>query len=421
LLHCIESLYRDRIAPTLGEIRDRLCDSDWSALEANAALTFGLQESDRYIIVPPSRGALPQILLRHPPSWFEGWVSIDDLDTYSEASWKEFKVQLQAASPQDLQGGICCLASQLKTRALASDSCFKAVGQLRNLLRLALGRRGLLAYNSGNGNQIETCLELRVDEAQPTKACDASVGMPALPVKPQFSRKVFNPLHVPTPMRGSHALGSGGLESKLLTALRARPWPDLLRCCGTDKLRHRRGVLRKCVESLYRDCLEPTLGELNGRLRECGWSSEELQAVPSLCAWEPEEYRLTVPAEGEPMRILLRTPPQWFAGWVSYPSTQSQYSPDAWEALALFLLQRFPTFRGGVHGAAQALRQEALPHLQHLRLGELRDLVCQAVFDRGFLTYDGDDLKPNPGKLASVLHEQAAFSWRSPDTMHSQI
>lgn len=90
LLNCIESLYRDRLLPTLAEVQQRLRSTGWRAAKMRLIIALAAREPERYNILPPTDGNTLCILLWQEPSWFQGWLDTDAADTYSSAVWAEF-------------------------------------------------------------------------------------------------------------------------------------------------------------------------------------------------------------------------------------------------------------------------------------------------------------------------------------------
>lgn len=81
ILSAVESLYFDRIKPSLGEVQERLRGKTWQPVELRALLTVCANDPSRFSLIPPSPGQPPCAMLRSCPPWFEGWTaeSADDL------------------------------------------------------------------------------------------------------------------------------------------------------------------------------------------------------------------------------------------------------------------------------------------------------------------------------------------------------
>ncbi|CAK9040556.1 unnamed protein product [Durusdinium trenchii] len=74
LLSGVESLYRDRKKPFLGELQRRLKSSElWSNNELRAGAAVCALDASRYFLVPPFAGEPPCVLLRKPPPGFDEW------------------------------------------------------------------------------------------------------------------------------------------------------------------------------------------------------------------------------------------------------------------------------------------------------------------------------------------------------------
>jgi len=156
-----------------------------------------------------------------------------------------------------------------------------------------------------------------------------------------------------------------------------------------DELERCQAVLNNCIESLYFERVEPSLGEVQRRLRELGWSQSELQLVLPLCARESERYDVRSPKKGKSVLILFRNPPTWFRGWVE-PDDCHALTPEVWGAFVEYLNGSI-VLKGSINAAAQSLRQSATPLLRRLTLGELRDLIRRGI-SCGLLVYVGHEL-----------------------------
>lgn len=75
ILSAVESLYFDRIKPSLGEVRERLRGKTWQAVELRALLTVCANDPVRFILMPPPPFQPPCAMLRSCPPWFEGWTA----------------------------------------------------------------------------------------------------------------------------------------------------------------------------------------------------------------------------------------------------------------------------------------------------------------------------------------------------------
>jgi len=95
------------------------------------------------------------------------------------------------------------------------------------------------------------------------------------------------------------------------------------------------------------------------------------------------------PKEGEQPLVHLRSPPQWFKGWVSIDGFDT-YPPQLWTEFEIVLREHQDGLAGGVHGVAAFLHKCSLPAaLRFLTLGELRNIVKLSIRRRkGLLSYD---------------------------------
>jgi len=330
-------------------------------------------------------------------------------DVYPASVWEALAGFLSRSPDLVLAGGARQAALSLQRHSgLPLSLRSLALAELQHVVRLAVGPdRRLLAYDAWHGGRMQ------VGKAVQGKANTHHAKAPAADVKAATDFKpkkdvapaATKPRLPPTPTRADTD-GCTVATLRLAEALRAGPLPQTLSDCGDADLRWRQEALRACVESLYRDRLEPTLFEVQRRLcDDCGWRIAEAQAAPLLAARAPQLFMVAAPgAMGEPVRLQLVKTPSWFQGWVGGAAAGVQEDPypeKLWTALAEFLAKdESMVLQGGIDGAALALRHFALPQLHHLSLGELRDVVRRAVAERGLLTYTGHDLRPVPRGLA---------------------
>jgi len=155
VLSCIEAFYRDRVEPTVQEVQHRLHPAGWSKSEAKAALALCAQDSHTYTVVPPSEDKLACIMLRTPPSWFEGWVDSEAPDSYPSAVWQAME-ELIARVSNKLHGGILEVAHCLQIHAKGLLQHY-SLGTFRHLVALSLGQRQLLIYDEKHGSNILAC------------------------------------------------------------------------------------------------------------------------------------------------------------------------------------------------------------------------------------------------------------------------
>jgi len=326
--------------------------------------------------------------------------------------------QLDARNPNfRYGGGLCQLAAALQKKRVGPFLGSLSLGELRNVLRLAVGQRSLLRYDVMNGGKLvksPVCFSSTpTPTSSPSRAAPRMTPPPVAKPSPSLNMvapaSTFGPppgldLMQPTSNVSSLSppplgLGFTSAEDMILANLRSQPLPEAFGSESSDpEVRKRCRVLKSCVESLYRDRIQPTLAEVQQRLRNRGWTSDDIQGVLPLCAREAGEYKLELPANGQPLRVLLRNPPAWFDGWLSGDS--AAFSPEVWTAMANFLKSDCTVLTGTINGAAQDLRQLSLPlPLQELSLGELREVVRHAVAEHSLLSYSGWSLCPTQAML----------------------
>lgn len=405
LLSCIEGLYRDRLRPVVGEIQRRLRSSGWKFLEIQSMLPLCARNSELYTIVPPADNEPPHVFLRNEPPWFKGWISEGEESPAQVASvWEELE-KIVLDDTFHLKGGINDSALLIWQRVLPIFQHL-TLGEVRNMVEFAVGKESLLAYDPLNGSRLHVqakgglVTSIAAVDSSPDSILLAngllSHGLLAKSASQEHIRNGHDPRRCEESMRpkspASSPIGGSSAAKVLASELRARPLPESL-ANSPDELKGHQRSLRICVESLYRDRLKPTLAEIQRRLTERAWGPEKLRAVLPLSAREPETYEIVAPVDGRPLCIFLRSPPDWFDGWVDAERSEAAYSSEVWESLEAFLREGEPVLEGGITGAALALRQRALPHLQHLSLGEIRDLVKRAVSERGLLAYAGGTLR----------------------------
>lgn len=411
VLSCVESFYRDRITPTVCELQQRLREMEWSSCEVQAVLAWCARKPETYDVSPPGRDKPCLVLLRDPPEWFQGWVHDEESEnTYSEDTWVDLRnilKDIMQESPHfnKFAGGVYQLASLVQKRKTGSHMSSLSLGEIRHMLRQGLGPHHCdFTYDASHGGRLTmpsmrgTCEENLTPTplghissdvcdvshvATPTRSVPkASKGTPAKTSGP--NSKQCTPSHASPPVRPET------VEERVLDMLKNRPLPDGL---GTNK---RLRALRSCVDSLYRDRIEPSLSEVQQRLLKKGWTFQEVQGLLPLCA-RTNEYEIKLPVDGCQVRILLRSPPSWFDGWISDVQKEERnfISADVWDVLAAFLKTECPSLAGSINGAAQDLRQLSLPGpLQQMSLGELREVVRCSIEDHGLLRYWEGGLVP---------------------------
>lgn len=145
--------------------------------------------------------------------------------------------------------------------------------------------------------------------------------------------------------------------------------------------------MREVIDSFYKDCIEPSLPEVQQRLRSRGWTFVESQQAVLLYACQKSLYEVCKPTCRKPVVILLKEPPNSFSGWFDGIGVVPKASAQMEFGLKSLLAAGFaPRLSGGVAGAAEIL-QEHCPR----SLGELRALL-RVFLKKGLLRYDGDEL-----------------------------
>lgn len=436
VLSCVESLYRDRIAPRLQEVQRRLRSSGWNSADVQAILLICAREPDRYELGISAAGDSSRIYLRNRPRWFKGWIDPDaPSNNYPQATWATFRrlcEQLLSCNRIEPASSSGCARSILAQQLYAANNAVMqgqrldlTLGEMRHMVELALGHCAVLGYDSLNGGKLVLLPEVPREEAtRPELQHHQNAWFLAPP-----------PGSVPPAAKGAPGLDEGHTcgkknamppveEHPIVAMWRRRHLPDGLCWPATDEpVPARQAVLYDSVANCYRDRIEPELREILRRLRNAGWSSHEVQGVLTLCARDLDKYRIELPASSKPLTIWLRTTPAWFRGWLdakSAPScrtkppqqpcsSNSTYPAEVWEALLQALQgdaasSNTPesSLDGTINGAAWELHQLAMPQLQHLSLGELREVVKCAV-GLQWLVYAGHRLRLTESALADLV------------------
>ncbi|CAE7246237.1 unnamed protein product [Symbiodinium sp. CCMP2592] len=184
----------------------------------------------------------------------------------------------------------------------------------------------------------------------------------------------------------------------------------------------RLSTMRKVIDELYADRIEPTLNEVQERLRDRGWSYSDAQQAVLLYACQKDTYDLTKPTQNKQIVVLLKEPPRSFAGWAEGAGIIPKVSTTMESGFkSLLAAGRAPALRGGVAGAAQAL-QNISPQGS---LGELRALLRVFIL-RGLLEYRDDELVPTVVLLKDLdtlrqAPPRTPERKKSPGRIYSQI
>jgi len=139
----IASMYRDRIEPTIAEVRHRLCQCGWPSQDSRMVLRLSTNQPDKFVIMPPGACMPIRILLHSPPPWFKGWI-VDATDLYSPEVWSALELFL-LQHRVTFEDGVHGAALDLRSRAVPSLQTL-VLGELRHVIQLALGERDLLQY-----------------------------------------------------------------------------------------------------------------------------------------------------------------------------------------------------------------------------------------------------------------------------------
>ncbi|CAK0907303.1 unnamed protein product [Prorocentrum cordatum] len=100
------------------------------------------------------------------------------------------------------------------------------------------------------------------------------------------------------------AAADSASSAEFSEVLRARALPK-----GLD-LARLQGALLSCVEGLYRDRVRPDVGEVQRRLRGCGWQAREAGAAAAVAARDSSLYHVVPPQEtANPRRSCCATCP----------------------------------------------------------------------------------------------------------------
>lgn len=148
LTSAVESLYEDRIRPmglyVRGRLKEKGCQDsmvrNYLELFPRFPIIFRvLKESST------SQQDETIIELISTPSWFKGWVNIDDPeDKYEESMWQQLAEYLK--SGYEFSGGRYGMARELHGRKLPflTNCC---LGEICNIVQLAIQTRKLIVYH----------------------------------------------------------------------------------------------------------------------------------------------------------------------------------------------------------------------------------------------------------------------------------
>lgn len=148
------ALYKDRIRPTLGLLQRRLRDRGCAEAALQALLSVCARDApDVFQIQPPMRGEQPTIYLSKEPVGFEGFVDVEAAEEQPQPQSNASSTKQEAweAFEEFLRDDKLLLPPQLNQAALVlRDKVPRftgvSLGELEYLVRLAIGKRRLLAY-----------------------------------------------------------------------------------------------------------------------------------------------------------------------------------------------------------------------------------------------------------------------------------
>eukprot|EP00930_Biecheleria_cincta_P039810 TRINITY_DN27329_c0_g2_i1.p1 TRINITY_DN27329_c0_g2~~TRINITY_DN27329_c0_g2_i1.p1 ORF type:complete len:743 (+),score=137.78 TRINITY_DN27329_c0_g2_i1:102-2330(+) len=141
-------LHEDRTRPTLGVLQRRLRDRGCSEASLQAVLSVCARDTPEvFQIHPPMNGEQPIVYLSNEPPRFEGFVDVEAPEEQqlplANSKWEAFE--------EFLRDDKLLLPSQLNQAALVLRDKVPRfngapLGELEHLVRLAIGKRKLLAY-----------------------------------------------------------------------------------------------------------------------------------------------------------------------------------------------------------------------------------------------------------------------------------
>eukprot|EP00971_Amphidinium_carterae_P079212 1567251-Amphidinium_carterae.1 len=146
--------------------------------------------------------------------------------------------------------------------------------------------------------------------------------------------------------------------------------------------------LLRCIEGLYADQVQPTLQEVQRSLRAAGWARRSVQKVLQSALATPTVFQVSSPGKDKAVSIFLQSEPPSFRGWACL-----EVGVQAWQEFEQYLNQQNPTLQGGLLAAADELGKMDMPPFKSLTLGEIREMLRQAVAKK-LLVYVGQDLQP---------------------------
>jgi len=189
LLGALNSLYMERLWPVQSHMERRLRELGCDDCGLKAFLFLCARDPATYTILPPMNGNQPVILLAQEPAWFKGWVDVESaMDEYSTDLWLMFC--LFAQKEGTLKSYPYQAAMQVK-RSAPQLLGQLSLGELEHMVRLACGKRRLLAVH---GDALKPTMPKTTDKvpappvirpapglAPPSAAPHVAAAVPALP------------------------------------------------------------------------------------------------------------------------------------------------------------------------------------------------------------------------------------------------
>lgn len=148
LTSAVESLYDDRIRPVGLYVRGRLKEKGCQDSLVRNYLDLFPRFPIVFRVLKESSASQQEdtiIELVSTPSWFKGWINIDDPeDKYEESMWEQLAEYLK--SGHEFAGGRYGMARELHGRKLPFMTNF-CLGEICNIVQLAIQTRKLIVYH----------------------------------------------------------------------------------------------------------------------------------------------------------------------------------------------------------------------------------------------------------------------------------
>eukprot|EP00928_Gymnodinium_smaydae_P089207 TRINITY_DN73200_c0_g1_i1.p1 TRINITY_DN73200_c0_g1~~TRINITY_DN73200_c0_g1_i1.p1 ORF type:complete len:457 (-),score=40.10 TRINITY_DN73200_c0_g1_i1:41-1411(-) len=147
LTGAVESLYEDRIRPLSLYVRGRLKEKgcEEAMLRCYLQLVPSFPSVFRLLNENSGNQQDAMIELIEKPSWFKGWIDIDDPDDkYEQSMWQDLEEYLKTG--HEFAGGRYGMARELHARKLSFLSEF-CLGEVCHIVQLAIQVRKLAVYH----------------------------------------------------------------------------------------------------------------------------------------------------------------------------------------------------------------------------------------------------------------------------------